>query len=105
MEACLLIGFINMVLSYAKYIDLMTALDEHCKGTLERDELQNAIFNHYIGMNRTFVAENMKGSKRLFSSYLQSRTQTKREKKAFRKFMNEGTIYVVKEVAIEDVPI
>ena len=92
MEACLLIGFINMVLSYAKYIDLMTALDEYCKGTLERDELQNAIFNHYVGMNRTFVAENMKGSKRLFSSYLQSRTATKRERKAFRKFMNEGSI-------------
>ena len=88
MEACLLTGFINMVLSYAKYIDLMTALDEHCKGTLERDELQNAIFNHYIGMNRTFVAENMKGSKRLFSSYLQSRTA----RKAFRKFMDEGSV-------------
>lgn len=81
-----------MVLSYAKYIDLMTALDEHCKGTLERDELQNAIFDHYIGLNRTFVAENMKGSKRLFSSYLQSRTQTKRERKAFRKFMDEGSV-------------
>ena len=70
----------------------MTALDEHCKGTLERDELQNAIFNHYIGMNRTFVAENMKGSKRLFSSYLQSRTQTKRERKAFRKFMDRENL-------------
>jgi hypothetical protein len=92
MEVCLLTGFINMGLSYAKYIDLMTALDEHCKGTLERDELQNAIFNHYVGMNRTFVAENMKGSKRLFSSYLQSRTQTKRERKAFRKFMDEGSV-------------
>ena len=70
----------------------MSALDEHCGGTLERDELQNAIFNHYIGMNRTFVAENMKGSKRLFSSYLQSRTATNRERKAFRKFMNEGSV-------------
>lgn len=70
----------------------MSALDEHCKGTLERDELQNAIFNHYVGMNRTFVAENMKGSKRLFSSYLQSRTATNRERKAFRKFMNEGSV-------------
>ena len=81
-----------MVLSYAKYIDLMTALDEHCKGTLERKELQDAIFNHYIGISRTFVAENMKGSKRLFSSYLQSRTATKRERKIFRSFMNEGSI-------------
>ena len=94
-----------MVLSYAKYIDLMTALDEHCKGTLERDELQGAIFNHYIGLNRTFVAENMKGTKRLFSSYLQSKTQTKRQRKAFRKFMNEGTIYEIEKVTIEDVPI
>lgn len=92
MQKLLIVGNINMVLSYAKYIDLMTALDEHCKGTLERDELQNAIFNHYIGMNRTFVAENMKGSKRLFSSYLQSRTATKRERKAFRKFMDEGSV-------------
>ena len=43
-------------------------------------------------MNRTFVAENMKGSKRLFSSYLQSRTATKRKRKAFRKFMDEGSV-------------
>ena len=70
----------------------MTALDEHCKGTLERNELQNAIFNHYVSLNRTFVAENMKGSKRLFSSYMQSKTATKRERQAFRKFMDEGSV-------------
>jgi hypothetical protein len=34
----------------------------------------------------------MKGSKRLFSSYLQSRIATKRERKAFRKFMEEGSV-------------
>ena len=96
MQKLLIVGNINMVLSYAKYIDLMTALDEHCKGTLEREDLQNAIFNHYISLNRTFVAENMKGSKRLFSSYLQSRTQIKREEKAFRKFMDEGSVEQIK---------
>ena len=94
-----------MVLSYAKYIDLMTALDEHCRGDLEREELQDAIFNHYTALNRTFVAENMKSSKRLFSSFLQSRTKTKKERKAFRKFMNEGTIYEKENSTIEDVPI
>ena len=90
MEVYLFTGFINMVLSYAKYIDLMTALDEHCKGTLEREELQNAIFNHYTGLHRTFVAENIKGSKKMFSSYLQSKTRTNRQREAFKNFMNEG---------------
>ena len=92
MVACLLIGFINMFLSYAKYIGMMTALDEHCGGTLEREELQNAIFNHCISLNRTFSAENLKGSKRMFSSFIQSRKHTNRERKAFREFMDEGSV-------------
>ena len=36
-----------MVLTYAKYIELMTALDEHCKCTLPKDKLQDAIFDRY----------------------------------------------------------
>ena len=92
MEACLLTGFINMVLSYAKYIDLMTALDEHCKGTLERKELQDAVFTHYISMNKIFVAENMKGSKRRFSLPSQSKSKFKRERNAFRSFMDGGNV-------------
>lgn len=66
----------------------MSALDEHCKGTLERFELQNAIFNHYTSLNRSFVAENGKGSKRAFYSYLQSKTKTKQQRNAFRRFMD-----------------
>ena len=92
MEPYLFIGFINMVLRYAKYIDLMTALDEHCKGTLERKELQDAIFKHYISMNRVFVAENMKGSKRRFSLQSQSKSKFKRERNAFRSFMDGGSV-------------
>ena len=90
-----------MVLTYAKYIDLMTALDEHCKGTLERKELQDAIFNHYISisMNKVFVAENMKGSKRRFSLQSQSKSKFKRERNAFRNFMDGGS---VEQKVIED---
>lgn len=82
----------TMFLSYAKYIDMMSALDEHCKGVLDREELQNAIFNHCISLNRTFSAENLKGSKRRFSSYIQSKKHTNRERKTFRKFMDEGSV-------------
>lgn len=81
-----------MLLSYAKYIELMSALDEHCKGDLEREELQNAIFNHYISLYGVFIAENMKGSKKRFCSYLQSKTKTKRQRNAFRNFMDVGFI-------------
>ncbi len=66
----------------------MSALDEHCKGTLERFQLQNAIFNHYTGLNKSFVAENIKKSKRLFSNV----GETRKERKYFRKFMNEGSL-------------
>lgn len=92
MAAYQLIGSIDMILSYAKYIDMMSALDEHCKGALEREELQNAIFNHYISLNRTFAAENIRGTKRIFSSYLQSKTKTNRQRKLFRKFMDGDSI-------------
>lgn len=80
-----------MVLSYGKYIELLSALDEHCKGTLEKEALQDAIFKHYTGLYRTFVAQNSIGTKKLFSSYMQSKTKTRNERKVFRKFMNTGT--------------
>ena len=49
-----------MVLTYAKYIELMTALDEHCKCTLPKDKLQDAIFDRYTTKYKSFVAENLK---------------------------------------------
>ena len=52
-----------MVLSYAKYIGLMSALDEYSEGKLEKHELQNAILDHYMKMTNTLVAENINGSK------------------------------------------
>lgn len=78
-----------MVLSYAKYIELMTALDEHCKGEVERNELQNAIFNHYMEKEHSLVAENVNGSKRLFLYRYQRGKKNKIERQAFRSFMNE----------------
>ena len=78
-----------MVLSYAKYIDLMSALDEHCKGSLEKRELQSAIFNYYMDKYGSFVAENLIGSKRLFMVKWQRTKQNNRERKTFIKFMNE----------------
>ena len=78
-----------MVLTYGKYIELLSALDEHCKGTLEKDNLQNAIFDHYTGLYGSFVAENINGVKRLFLIRFQKTKNNKAERKLFRHFMNE----------------
>ena len=67
----------------------MSALDEHCNGALEKDELQNAIFDHYTGLYGSFVAENGNGAKRLFTIKLQKAKNNKAERKVFRNFMNE----------------
>lgn len=78
-----------MVLTYGKYIELLSALDEHCNGTLEKNELQDAIFNHYMSKYGSFVAENVNGAKRLFTVKLQKTKNNKAERKVFRNFMNE----------------
>ena len=78
-----------MVLTYGKYIGLMSALDEHCNGALGKDELQNAIFDHYAGLYGSFVAENINGVKRLFLIRFQKTKNNKAERKLFRHFMNE----------------
>ena len=78
-----------MVLTYGKYIELLSALDEHCNSTLEKDVLQNAIFDHYTGLYGNFVAENINGVKRLFLIRFQKAKKNKAERKLFRHFMNE----------------
>lgn len=78
-----------MILSYAKYIELMSALDEYSKGVLDKKELQKAIFYHYADKYGSFVAENLKGSKRLFVAKYQKSKQNKNEMKIFRNFMNQ----------------
>lgn len=77
-----------MILTYAKYIDLMSALDEHCKGKLPRDALQNAIFDRYTTKYGSFVSENLDGNKMLFTIKFQKGKNNKRERKKFRNFMN-----------------
>ena len=67
----------------------MSALDEHCNGALEKDELQNAIFDHYTGLYGSFVAENINGVKRLFLIRFQKAKDNKAERRVFRNFMNE----------------
>ena len=54
-----------MILSYAKYIELISALDEYSKGVLDKKELQEAIFYHYADKYGSFVAENLKGSNKI----------------------------------------
>ena len=78
-----------MILSYAKYIELMSALDEYSKGVLDKNELQKAIFYRYADKYGSFVAENLKGSKRLFVTKYQRNRQNKNEMKIFRNFMNQ----------------
>ncbi len=67
----------------------MSALDEYTEGKLEKHELQNAIFDHYMKMSSSLVAENINGSKRLFIWKIQRGKQNARERKTFRNFMNE----------------
>lgn len=77
-----------MVLTYAKYIDLMTALDEFSAGSLLKGELQNAIFDRYTSKYGNFVAENSIGNKALFVTKWQKTKINKAERKRFRNFMN-----------------
>lgn len=77
-----------MILTYIKYIDLMTALDEFSVGKLPRDSLQNAIFDRYANKYGNFVAENSIGDKALFVTKLQKTRINKAERKRFRNFMN-----------------
>ena len=69
----------------------MSALDKYSKCSLQRTDLQNAIFNHYITKYKSFVCENSKGSKRLF--YIKQdfgyKSALKSERKTFRDFMNK----------------
>ena len=78
-----------MLLTFGKYIELLSALDEHCKGTIEKCRLQDAIFNRYMYLhNGSFVAENSRGCKRLFMIELQKTKHNNKERKLFRNFMN-----------------
>ena len=81
-----------MVLTYGKYIGLMSALDEHCGGSLDKNVLQNAIFDHYMYLYGSFVAENINKSKRLFFIKFQKTKNNDAERKIFRNFMNEELI-------------
>jgi len=77
-----------MLISYAKYIDLMSALDEHCRGTLPKRDIQSIIFKHYMSKYGSFVAENSKGDKKLFAIKMQKNNDIKR--RSFIRFMNES---------------
>lgn len=81
-----------MLLSYGKYLDLLSALDEHCRGSLTKVELQNAIFNHYADKYGSFVAENINKVKTLFTIKYQKTKNNKAERKLFRSFMNQSRL-------------
>ena len=78
-----------MILSYAKYIELLSALDEYSKGKLEKKELQKAIFKHYMEKYGSFVAENSKKTKKLFITKYQRSRYNKGVQKIFISFMNQ----------------
>lgn len=67
----------------------MSALDEYSKGVLDKKKLQEAIFYRYADKYGSFVAENLKGSKRLFVTKYQRNKKNKNEMKIFRNFMNQ----------------
>ncbi len=73
-----------MILTYAKYIELLTALDEHTKCKFKRKTLQNYIFHHLMSKYGYFVAENINGIKMaIWDSF---------NKKVFRNHMNQQKI-------------
>ena len=87
-----------MILTYKIYLQLLTALDEHCNCTLERSTLNNAIFDHYINLYGNFIAENGRGDKRIFSVKHQAGNRIiKAEKKLFRNFMNQQVKQKIKK--------
>lgn len=77
-----------MLISYAKYIDLMSAIDEHCKGTLSKREIQSIIFKHYMVKYGSFVAENSKGDRKLFAIKMQKNKYNDVLRRDFIRFMN-----------------
>ena len=62
----------------------MSALDEHCKGTLHKREIQSIIFKHYMNKYGSFVVENSKGDKKLFAK------NNDIKRRSFIRFMNES---------------
>lgn len=77
-----------MFLTYATYIGLMSALDEHLKSTLSKKELQGIIFNHYTDRDGYLAAENLKGDKKVFYTKWQKNKYNKRIRKMFVKFLS-----------------
>ena len=72
------------MLTYANYIGLMSAIDEHTKYSLTRREIQNLIFKHFIKYG-SFIAENEK-EKALFYAPLDKKSKVKSERQRFIKF-------------------
>ena len=78
-----------MFLTYATYIGLMSALDEHLKSTLSKKKLQEIIFNHYTDRDGYLAAENLKGDKKVFYTKFQKNSYNKKARKIFSHFMNQ----------------
>ena len=78
-----------MFLSYAKYIELLSALDEYSNCKLEKADLQNAIFKHYTDKYGSITVENSKGSKLVFTVKYQKQKYNKNLRKQFRNFINQ----------------
>lgn len=57
-----------MLLTYSRYLALLSALDEHTRCTVQKFELQNAIYNHYILEDGYIVAENAARERMIFYS-------------------------------------
>ena len=76
-----------MILTYANYLGLMTAIDEHTHYMLSRTTIQNLIFKHFA-KDGSFIAENGCHEKKLFYVEFQKMRKNKRVRKTFRRFMD-----------------
>lgn len=80
-----------MLLTYSRSFALLSALDEHTRCTMQKFELQNAIYNHYILEDGYIVAENAVRERMIFYSrnYFGRKSNRSAFRKQFREFMDK----------------
>lgn len=79
-----------MLLTYSRYLTLLSALDEHTQCTMQKFELQNAIYDHYIMQDGYIVAENAFRERMIFyaRNHLGRKSDRSKYRKQFREFMD-----------------
>ena len=75
-----------MTLTYGRYLELLSALDEYTNCTLDKADLQRLIYDHFINKYGSFICGNAKSELKLFVKPSVV-SKPKKEKKAFKEFI------------------